>query len=226
MPISIRDRETDRLARKVVRLAGETITDARDDTLRERLARERARREGVRRGRLLAIGERCASHIGRDGSPADHADALYGDVDLPRSSSIVGPLSRSFSRKPTARNSHRRDQTARTLAAVQGEAKGVTWSIQKTAAARTNVVTVGLIPRQMSIRNAAGSRPRLEVSMYLAFDSQRPWQGRCCASQHSSDSSTRTSAAPHGCPADDDQPSGSPDRSTRPGDRATVGCEK
>ena len=60
MPISIRDPETDRLARQVAKLTGETITDAIGTALRERLAREQARGAG-RVARLLAIGDRCAN---------------------------------------------------------------------------------------------------------------------------------------------------------------------
>jgi len=71
MPIPIRDRETDRLAREVAALTGETITDAIGNALRERLVRERARRDGGRVSRLLgdrrplrpAYGQ--ALHLGR-----------------------------------------------------------------------------------------------------------------------------------------------------------------
>ena len=85
MPISIRNRETDRLAREVAGLTGETITDAIDVALRERLAREQARRgDGGRVRRLLAIGERCAQHMARPLSSADHGELLYDEMGLPR----------------------------------------------------------------------------------------------------------------------------------------------
>ena len=83
MPISIRDPETDRLARQVAKLTGETITDAIGTALRERLAREQARGAG-RVARLLAIGERCAQHLPRPFSSADHGELLYDEHGLPR----------------------------------------------------------------------------------------------------------------------------------------------
>jgi antitoxin VapB len=84
MPISIRDPETDRLAREVAALTGETITGAIAVALRERLAREKARRRGGRVQRLLALGERCASHMDQPFSSTDHGDLLYDEAGLPR----------------------------------------------------------------------------------------------------------------------------------------------
>lgn len=62
MAISLKDPETDRLARAVAALTGETLTAAVRKALAERLERER-----LRRGRpaglaaeLLAIGEHCS----------------------------------------------------------------------------------------------------------------------------------------------------------------------
>lgn len=83
MPISIRDPETDRLARQVAKLTGETITEAIGTALRERLAREQASR-GERVARLLAIGERCARHLPEPFSSADHGELLYDGHGLPR----------------------------------------------------------------------------------------------------------------------------------------------
>jgi antitoxin VapB len=84
MPISIRDRETDRLAREVAALTGETITDTIGNALRERLARERARRDGGRVRRLLAIGDWCASHMGKPFTSTDIDELLYDEAGLPR----------------------------------------------------------------------------------------------------------------------------------------------
>jgi antitoxin VapB len=47
MVLSIKTHEIDRLARALARLTGETMTDAVTTALRERLARERARRDAV-----------------------------------------------------------------------------------------------------------------------------------------------------------------------------------
>ena len=76
MALSIRDPETDRLARELAALTGETMTEEIRTALEERLGRERARREqGVERRReavrevleriwaLPVADERCADEI-------------------------------------------------------------------------------------------------------------------------------------------------------------------
>ena len=63
MALSLKDGETDRLARAVAALTGESLTEAVRKALAERLARERLRR-GEPSGlaaRLLEIGRHCAS---------------------------------------------------------------------------------------------------------------------------------------------------------------------
>jgi len=63
MALSLKDKETDRLAREVVSLTGESITDAVRTALAERLARERFRR-GNHAGlaaQLSALGKSCAA---------------------------------------------------------------------------------------------------------------------------------------------------------------------
>jgi antitoxin VapB len=63
LALSLKDKETDRLARAVAALTGETLTDAVRIALAERLERERLRRgESARLAeRLLEIGRHCAS---------------------------------------------------------------------------------------------------------------------------------------------------------------------
>jgi len=60
--LSFKDEETDRLARALAKLTGETLTDAVRGALAERLERERLRRGDARAlaDRLLAIGKHCA----------------------------------------------------------------------------------------------------------------------------------------------------------------------
>lgn len=63
MALSLKDKETDRLAREVAALTGETLTDAVRQALAERLERERLRR-GQPTGlaeRLIALGRECAA---------------------------------------------------------------------------------------------------------------------------------------------------------------------
>ncbi len=63
MALSLKDKETDRLAREVAALTGESLTEAVRTALAERLERERLRR-GKPSGlaeRLLEIGAHCAA---------------------------------------------------------------------------------------------------------------------------------------------------------------------
>jgi antitoxin VapB len=63
MALSLKDKETDRLAREVAALTGETLTEAIRGALAERLQRERLRRGIPMRlaDRLMAIGRHCAA---------------------------------------------------------------------------------------------------------------------------------------------------------------------
>jgi antitoxin VapB len=63
MALSLKDAETDRLAREVAKLTGESLTEAVRKALAERLERER-RKRGQKRSlaeRLDEIALRCAS---------------------------------------------------------------------------------------------------------------------------------------------------------------------
>ena len=63
MALSLKDPETDHLARALAALAGETLTEAIRRALAERLARERIRRghQGGLAGRIREICEHCAA---------------------------------------------------------------------------------------------------------------------------------------------------------------------
>ena len=63
MALSLKDKETDRLAREVAMLTGETLTDAVRTALAERLQRERLRRGQLGRlaDQLAALGHECAA---------------------------------------------------------------------------------------------------------------------------------------------------------------------
>jgi antitoxin VapB len=63
MALSLKDKETDPLAREVAALTGETLTDAIRKALAERLERERLRRGQSPQpaDRLMEIGRRCAA---------------------------------------------------------------------------------------------------------------------------------------------------------------------
>ena len=85
MGLNIKNEETCLLARNLSRLTGETMTRAITVALRERLAREKRRRdadEGIEE--LLAIGRRCAESLGPRPSAVEHGDLLYDDRGLPK----------------------------------------------------------------------------------------------------------------------------------------------
>jgi antitoxin VapB len=82
--ISIKNEETERLARELAKRTGASITEAITRALREQLIREEARRDAPRvRDELLAIGRRCAALPDLDTrSPEDILG--YDEFGLPR----------------------------------------------------------------------------------------------------------------------------------------------
>jgi antitoxin VapB len=83
MALSIKDPETDELARRLAQHTGETLTEAVKTALRERLERELRRGDGLAE-RLLEIGKRCAATLEPPYDSADHAELLYDERGLPR----------------------------------------------------------------------------------------------------------------------------------------------
>lgn len=86
MAISLKDPETDRLAREVAELTGESLTEAIRTALAERLGRERRRRAPGRPGlaqRLKALGQECAALPDFDARSADEIIG-YDDLGVPR----------------------------------------------------------------------------------------------------------------------------------------------
>ena len=83
MGLNIKNDETCLLARDLARLTGETMTGAITVALRERLAREKRRRDlDARIEELLAIGQRCAESLEAGPSAVEHGDLLYDDRGL------------------------------------------------------------------------------------------------------------------------------------------------
>ncbi len=83
MALSIKTEEADRLARALARLTGESMTEAVTAALRERLARERARRNagGDLPGRLDALSRRLrAAYDTRPVSKAEWDEASGDDA--------------------------------------------------------------------------------------------------------------------------------------------------
>ncbi len=74
MALSLKDPETDRLAREVAKLTGESLTEAVRKSLAERLERERLRRGKPAKGlaeELNAIAKQCAALPDLDTRSAD-----------------------------------------------------------------------------------------------------------------------------------------------------------
>lgn len=85
MALSIRDPETDRLARELAQLTGETMTQAIRTSLEERLARERRRREQdveKRYDAIMEVLERIWAMPVLDGRSADEIIG-YDEHGLP-----------------------------------------------------------------------------------------------------------------------------------------------
>jgi antitoxin VapB len=85
MALSLKDAETDRLAREVAKLTGESLTEAVRKALAERLERERRRRG---RGKSLAerlneIALHCAALPDYDTRPPDEIIG-YDEYGVPR----------------------------------------------------------------------------------------------------------------------------------------------
>ncbi len=85
MSLNINDTETCRLADELARLTGETTTFAVTVALRERLERERRRRDATALAQELhAIGQRCAALLAPGPSAVEHGDVLYDERGLPK----------------------------------------------------------------------------------------------------------------------------------------------
>jgi antitoxin VapB len=86
MAMNIKNNEAQRLAHKLSRLTGESLTKAVTEAVRERLERveiEKREEEGLAE-RLMQIGKDCAAHLKEPFRTADHADLLYDERGLPR----------------------------------------------------------------------------------------------------------------------------------------------
>ena len=77
MSLNIKNDETQRLARELAQLTGETMTGAITVALRERLEREKRLR------RMRAISKRVAKSLRPGPSALEHGDFLYDERGLP-----------------------------------------------------------------------------------------------------------------------------------------------
>jgi antitoxin VapB len=85
MPLSIKDEETDQLARAVSAATGETITEAVRNALRARL--DSLTRQENRNAKIEAmrrIGRDVGAHMRPPLSCTDHGELLYDEHGLPK----------------------------------------------------------------------------------------------------------------------------------------------
>lgn len=86
MALSIKNPETERLARELAAETGESVTTAVTRSLQERLAARRgqqAARDALHRD-WVGRSERLRARWPEDLRSVDHGDLLYGDDGLPR----------------------------------------------------------------------------------------------------------------------------------------------
>ena len=85
MSLNINDTETCRLADELARLTGETTTAAVTVALRERLDRERRKRDATLLAQELhTIGQRCAALLAPGPAAVEHRGMLYDENGVPR----------------------------------------------------------------------------------------------------------------------------------------------
>ena len=85
MSLNIKNEETCRLATELARLTDDTKTGAITKALRERLERERRRRDADELMRKMrVIGERCAARLKPGPSATEHGEFLYDERGLPK----------------------------------------------------------------------------------------------------------------------------------------------
>jgi antitoxin VapB len=84
MGLNIKNEETQKLARELARLTGESLTAAITEAVRERLDRVRSEHGAGLAERLVKIGKDCAVHLQEPFRSVDHGELLYNEKGLPR----------------------------------------------------------------------------------------------------------------------------------------------
>jgi antitoxin VapB len=81
--LNIKDREAHELAAELARLTGESMTKAVTEAIRERLKREKRKRDEDKLfAELMEIADQCAAYPRRDDRSLE--DFLYDERGLPR----------------------------------------------------------------------------------------------------------------------------------------------
>jgi antitoxin VapB len=84
MALNIKNERTQKLARELARLTGESMTAAITEAVRERLDRVRGEAGDGLADRLVRIGKDCAAHLREPFRSVDHGELLYNEKGLPR----------------------------------------------------------------------------------------------------------------------------------------------
>jgi antitoxin VapB len=84
MALNIKNERTQKLARELAKLTGESMTAAITEAVRERLNRVRQDRGIGLADRLLKIGADCAAHLKEPYRSTEHGELLYNEKGLPR----------------------------------------------------------------------------------------------------------------------------------------------
>ena len=84
MAMNIKNEKTEKLAKELARLTGESKTAAITQAVRERLDRLRSKQGAGLADRLLKIGKDCAARLNGTFRTVDHGELLYDEKGLPR----------------------------------------------------------------------------------------------------------------------------------------------
>ncbi len=84
MALNIKNEQTQRLAKELAKLTGESMTAAVTGAVRERLERVRNARGSGLSDQLMKIGKDCAAHLREPFRTVDHGELLYDEKGLPR----------------------------------------------------------------------------------------------------------------------------------------------
>lgn len=84
MAINIKNEKTQKLAKELAKLTGESMTAAITEAVRERLDRMRGKQGASLAELLLQIGKDCAAHLHEPFRSVDHGELLYNEQGLPR----------------------------------------------------------------------------------------------------------------------------------------------
>jgi len=84
MALNIKNQQTQKLARELAELTGESMTTAITEAVRERLDRVRGEHGTSLADRLVKIGKDCAAQLQEPYRSVDHGELLYNEKGLPR----------------------------------------------------------------------------------------------------------------------------------------------